>query len=618
MKGGCTIVREMAADKMPVRERAMQAIVLFGVAVVAITETLSAFGAVRRVPLSIDWVATVCGGIEMARRRGWFAVVKAPRIDWVVAAYGAACAAILTLTAITAAISPPNSADAMAYHMPRVLYWAEQGSVRFFPTPYLNQIMLQPLAEYGMLQSYVLSGGDHFINFGQWIASAASVVAVSAIAREFGAAPRAQAFAALFCATIPSGVLASSGAKNDYVLALWLACAVYFALRWSTSRAVPDAALLGCALGLALLTKATAYLFVPWPLAAILARPALESVRRFARAAIVIAGCALAINLPQYVRNLDLSGSPMGYGDAFATGEFRWRNDTFGWRQTLSNALRNASEQLGARSDGWNRGVYNAVLSADRALGIDPADAATTWRSSAYAPPRNANHEADAPNPVPLAILGALFGVLLWRAARGSERLPANPGSERLPALYALSLVIGFFAFCAYLKWQPFMARLFLPLFVLGAPLASMVRPLWLQAALCLLLLDGARHPAIDNWVRPLRGPRSVFTVPRDQQYFSDMVQWKEDWPAYWATVEELKKSACDTVAIDIANFQLEYPLETLLRESRPGVRFVHTDVHNPSVRYRQPVSAPPCAIVCLHCDGGDWRSGRFTLTYRR
>ena len=146
-------------------------------------------------------------------------------------------------------------------------------------------------------------------------------------------------------------------------------------------------------------------------------------------------------------------------------------------------------------------------------------------------------------------------------------------------ALYALSLVVGFVAFCAYLKWQPFMARLFLAVVRFGAPLASMVRPLWLQAALCLLLLDGARRPATENWVRPLRGPRSVFTVPRDQQYFSDMVQWKEDWPAYWATVDELKKSNCGVVGIDSTHFQLEYPLEALLRDARPGVLFVHAGV---------------------------------------
>ncbi len=583
--------------------------VLFGVAVWAITESLSVLGLVRRVPLAITWMVVAFAGFAYARRSGRLAPMRMPRVDWVVAAYGLACAVILGLTAVTAAFSPPNSADAMAYHMPRVLFWAEQGGVRFFPTQYLNQIMLQPFAEYLMLQSFVLTSGDHFINFGQWFASAASAVAVSCVARAFGAPPRAQAFAALFCVAIPAGILASSGAKNDYVLALWLVLAVYFALRWRTSGSAEDAALLGCALGLALLTKATAYLFAPWPLAVILARPALDSGKRFARAAAWIAACALAINLPQYIRNFDLSGSPMGYGSSFGTDEFRWRNESFGWKQTLSNLLRNASEQLGARGDAWNRGVYDTVIDTHRRLGIDPADPATTWKWSAYAPPRNANHEADAPNRVHLAILTVLFGVLLWRAVRGRDRLPA---------LYALSLVVGFVAFCAYLKWQPFMARMFLPLFVLGAPLASFVRPVWLQVALCVLLLDGARRPAIENWVRPLRGPQSVFAAPRDRQYFSDMVQWREDWPAYWATAAELKKSRCDVIGIDITHFQLEYPLEALLRESKPGARFVHTGVKNASAKYRQPVNAPLCAVVCLHCEGGDWRSGSFTVTYRR
>ena len=286
-----------------------------------------------------------------------------------------------------------------------------------------------------------------------------------------------------------------------------------------------------------------------------------------------------------------------------------WRNDTLGWKQTASNLLRNTSEQLGARGERWNRAVYNAVLAAHRAFAIDPDDPATTWRWSAYGPPRNANHEADAPNRLHLAICAVLLCLLVWRA---------RSGGDRLMALYAASLVCGFGAFCFYLKWQPFMARLFLPLFVLAAPLASLIRPLWMQAALCLLLLDGARHPALDNWVRPLRGERGVFAVARNQQYFSDMTQWKEDWPAYWATAAQLTSSHCSTIAIDSSHFQLEYPLQALLRQTMPQVKFVHAGVHNSSAKYAQPDSAPPCAVVCLHCEGGDWRSGTFAVTYRR
>src|ERR1017187_3380327 len=94
-----------------------------------------------------------------------------------------------------------------------------------------------------------------------------------------------QAFAALFCATLPNGILQASGAKNDSLLALWLVCLLYFTAR----RNAPFA---GLAFRLALATKATAYLFAP-PMLAILVLYRPPSLRTMLRMAGYLAGGAL-------------------------------------------------------------------------------------------------------------------------------------------------------------------------------------------------------------------------------------------------------------------------------------------------------------------------------------
>jgi hypothetical protein len=578
-----------------VRERVLSTVALLGVVLVIVTEALSAFHALTRTSVVIVWLVTAAvGGLAVMRRRRLvrFEFTHDPVVNVCILSIGL----ILLLTAVTARFSPPNSADAMAYHLPRVVYWTEQASVRFFPTSYLNQIMLQPLAEYSMLHLFLLAGSDRWINLVQWAASLVSIVGVSAIAGEWGASARGQAVAALFCASLPSGILASSGAKNDYVLAMWLVVMVYFALRFTAQPVTRYALLLGAALGLALLTKATAYLFAPWPLLAIFGmRFGRIGKARLGIAAVCLLLIPLALNLPQYLRNMRLSGSPLGFDSAQGDGYFRWRNESFGWKETVSNILRNTSEQLGARSESWNQGVYRAVVGVHTALGIDPNAPATTWRWTTYKPPRNANHEADAPNPWHLACL--ILILIACTFARDRERV-----------IYAASLACGFAAFCAYLKWQPFMGRLFLPLFVVGAPLASVVGQLSfgrgvIPIAFALFLLTNAKRPLLENWVRPLQGPRSVLHTPRDDQYFSDMSQWGNA-ETYKKTVELLAKTECRTIGLDITNLQLEYPLHALLRERSPEVRFLHTGVQNASSQYQQPTDAPACAVVCLDCAG--------------
>src|SRR5271157_4113736 len=148
---------------------------LLGAAVVLLTESLSPFHLLRRGPLAAAWVCVLAAGALWAYRRR----PPAPRIAFrpLETAIAAAIAGIAAIVGLAAVLSPPNSADAMSYHMPRVVYWAQAGSVAFFPTPYFAQISLQPLAEYFMLHTYVLSGGDRLINLVAFGAFLAGIVA---------------------------------------------------------------------------------------------------------------------------------------------------------------------------------------------------------------------------------------------------------------------------------------------------------------------------------------------------------------------------------------------------------------------------------------------------------
>lgn len=399
----------------------------------------------------------------------------------------------------------------------------------------------------------------------------------------FGLSSRAQAFAALFCATLPNAILQASGAKNDCLLALWLACAVYFL---SSHNAI----FLGLSMGLALATKSTAYLFLP-PILMAVALPHWKSFRWRSAAAAAIG--AVLINAPQYIRNFRFSGSFLGPDSAQADGLFRWRNEHPGWKPVVSNLLRNASEQLGARSPRWNQSVYDAVIRAHRALGIDPQDPGTTWRWTRYVPPRNSNHEADAPNRWHLLLLCTAITMACVRR-------------NKTWLLCAGGLIVAFIAFCFYLKWQPFLARLEMPLFVLGAPLAAFVfdaiPSTILQAALCLFLLNNARPALFENWTRPLKGPRSVLAMSRDRNYFSDLGQWNNR-DSYLQAVDLTARSGCLNVGIDIGENQIEYPYQVLLREKNPGVRFAHVGVKGaPRV----------CLVLCLDCAGNERKMAEY------
>jgi hypothetical protein len=245
----------------------------WGVLVVLITEVLSLQPWLTKVNLAMAWlladIAILSYLRRVTRRKAASATTlelrrqlhqRVIKLGYVNIGLLVGAAVIIVLIGVIALASPPNTWDAMVYHMPRVSHWMQNRSVAFYPTHVPRQLHMPPWAEFAMLHLHMLFGGDRLNNLVQWFSLFGSVVAVSLLAQALGAGYRGQALAAVICATIPQGILQASAAKNDYVVAFWLAALAYCVLSFKREPTWTHAFGIGGALGLAWLTKGTGYI----------------------------------------------------------------------------------------------------------------------------------------------------------------------------------------------------------------------------------------------------------------------------------------------------------------------------------------------------------------------
>src|SRR5262249_35055363 len=156
-------------------------------------------------------------------------------------------------------------------------------------------------------------GGDRFAFAIQWTSFALCLVGVWSIAGRLGADVRGQLVAVVVAATVPEAVLQASSTQNNLALALGLICFARFLLDYratETTSRLPIALLCGAALGLAMLTKGTAYpLAVP-----MVVWFAVVTVRHRSRGTVLAAGAAIAVavllNAAHWSRNYQAFGSP--------------------------------------------------------------------------------------------------------------------------------------------------------------------------------------------------------------------------------------------------------------------------------------------------------------------
>jgi Dolichyl-phosphate-mannose-protein mannosyltransferase len=591
------------------RASAIYAATIWGVVALFLTELLSAFRALAVSEIAAGWLLVDLAAAFYVFRvtRPWsFRSILEPfqgalsKLDDLELAFLAGMLMILAAVGMIGVISPPNTTDAMVYHMPRIVHWLENRSVSFYPTNELRQLRMPPWAEYAMLQVHALSAGDRLDNLVQWFSFAGSLPGVSLIAGRLGAGLRGQVLAAVLCATIPSVILEASGAKNDCVVSFWLVAMVFYLLCYLERQTIGNALGFGSALGLALLTKSTAFILAP-PLIAFMLVPLPSAPARrgtlWARGLLIAGFLALSLNSLHFFRNYQLFRSPLGPSAEFPPRGFKYTNDQFGLRPAISNILRNLALHSTTPSASVNRGMEAGIRAFLRALGENPDDPATTWDYTEFhIPPLNL-HEATAGNSMHAGLIFLVCAILLWRW---------RTVETRLALLLAGGLVAAFLLFCVVFKWQPWHTRLHMPLFMLWTAVAGMVLPRSLPrgvaAGLGMVLFFQAAPAVFANQLRPLLGTSgwNILTTPRADLIFTDR---GDLLTPYRDAVKFLEAQHCGEVAIDVSSEQFEYPLLVLLGDRNGNRPVRHAFVTNPSAIYATGAGArsAPC-VLCTAC----------------
>jgi 4-amino-4-deoxy-L-arabinose transferase-like glycosyltransferase len=496
---------------------------------------------------------------------------------------------LLSITAAIAWLAPPNTFDSMTYHMSRVMHWVQNQSIDFYPTTILRQLLSAPWAEYAILQTVLLTGTDRLANFVQWFCMLGSIGVAAGIARELGANRYGQVFAALFCATLPMGILQSTSTQNDYVVGFWLACFAFQTLKFYRTQQMFDAVALGLALGLAVLTKPTAYIyaipFVLWIVFDTLYRAGLKPTAKL----MACLSLVLVVNAGHFYRNYEFSGAPLG--QTLESGDYSYENAVFGPDVLVSNVLRNLGLHLetGTRLD---RLLQRSIERAHDLIDISVRDKRTTWPEYEFRVQGQKHHEDYAGNFwQTLLIIATVFFYFLF--------LKKNPQVS----VYILSLLLAFLIFCALLRWQPWHSRLQLPLFILWAPavgffmgqlrtlqikdLISVQMPLLAQASrffgqginaiqqikICTvagLILIVASLPSVYlSETKPLIGEQSIFLLPREKQLFYGAPHMTD---SYLTAANLIEKAGCNKIGLYGFSNDWEYPFWTLVRPTDDAV----------------------------------------------
>lgn len=387
---------------------------------------------------------------------------------------------VLNLAAVL--FAAPHNWDSLTYHLARVAYYLQQGSLKPFDANYWAQVIHPKNSTLLLIYTYLVSGrNENLMQAVQYVCYWISVCAVYAIARKTGGSAKQSLFAALVASLLVEWLMQASTTQNDLTATAFLGASVYFLLAFRETRAAKYLFLSAVGTALLLGTKTSALLFL-LPAAAIAVysliqfrlplRPQLRHIFLFA---VFTLFAVFVFVLPAgYVDNYFRYGHPLGPQDVRTHHSFEGESLEYIFRNGAKNLARYGLDFLSL--DGLP--PVDLVLNAQSALRALPEKAAyrlgLTSKKQAEAARVRFIVERQPVSHEDLSYWGILGFGLVWEAV-----FLAAAGWLKPPALRVLAwaAVLFFFSQAYAGPYDPWRGRYFTAAAIFAVPTVGALLP---------------------------------------------------------------------------------------------------------------------------------------------
>ncbi len=465
---------------------------------------------------------------------------------------------VCVITFFIAIIYPPNNWDSMTYHLPRIEHWIQNGTLEHYYTSNKRQLFSAPFAEIVILHGRVLSADDWLMNLVQWFAYIGTIIGVSRIACLLGLDGKMQKIAALFFATLPMAILQSTSTQNDLVVTFLLVCLMERFLVWREEGTLHCSIEFGIALGLAILSKGTAYPIAA-PIVIVFGVLCLKEYKKKLAYGFLAATICLGLNIPHYIRNYITFGNPIETNEQTKS---TFTPESFAI-SLFSNIYVNIPVPIPSPDN-----INQKLKKVDKK--IYPYGSIFIYSVENK---KNVikeiikSHEDTAKST--LHFLLFMISILLLLRKQNSKKY-----------LFLVLASWCMFIFC--IPWQPWITRLQIPLLALSAPVFPLafnsIRHKRIIYLLIIPLCCFAMLPLLFNCTRPLIASRSIpifrnwiYTfqsfryADRDELIFANMPSLYKD---YSDACNAIQKADVSNLGLLIGSDAWEYPLWRYFRQT--------------------------------------------------